>query len=358
MRPDFDRYPLLVAWEMTHACDLACKHCRASAEPDPLPGEITTEEAFRFLEEMATFKPKPILLPTGGDPLKRYDLWEILEKARELGIKIGITPAVTPLLTHEVIDRFKELDVHAMAVSLDGASPETHDTFRGVPGTFELAVDALEYARSIGLPTQINSTVTKETKSELPKLADLGRDLGISAWEVFFLVPVGRGALLQQLSAEEYEEVLRWLYQVSRTHKLNIRTTEAPHFRRVVIQERARNEGASDHALVENRRGVHMHDAYGFVFISSLGEVYPSGFLAMSAGNIKERSLLDIYQNSELFKKLRDRENLKGKCRVCEFGNVCWGSRARAWAETGDPFESETRCAYVPEAWKAQVAGD
>ncbi len=352
MRPDFDRYPFLVAWEMTHACDLACKHCRASAEPDPLPGELTTEDAMRLLEELATYRPKPILLPTGGDPLKRHDLWEILEKARELGIKVGITPAVTPLLTHEVIDRFKELGVHAMAVSLDGASPETHDTFRGVPGTFELAVDALRYARSIGLPTQINTTVTKTTRPELPGIADLGRELGIAAWEVFFLVPVGRGALLEQLSPEEYEEVLVWLYRVSKTHKLQIRTTEAPHFRRVVIQQRVQT-GEADHALVQNRRGVHMHDGYGFVFVSATGEVYPSGFLAMSAGNVKEEPLLEIYRNAELFRKLRDRNNLKGKCRVCEFGNVCWGSRARAWAELGDPFASEPRCVYVPEAWKA-----
>ncbi len=351
MRPNFDKFPLLVAWEMTHACDLACKHCRASAEPDPLPGELTTEDAMRLLEELATYTPKPILLPTGGDPLKRHDLWAILEKAKDLGIKVGITPAVTPLLTHEVIDRFKELGVHMMAVSLDGASPETHDTFRGVPGTFDLAVDALAYAREIGLPTQINTTVTKQTRPELPGIADLGRDLGIAAWEVFFLVPVGRGALLNQLTADEYEETLRWLYQVSKTHKLHIRTTEAPHFRRVVIQEREKS-GEADHALVQNKRGVHMHDGYGFVFVSATGDVYPSGFLAMSAGNVKEKPLLEIYQNAELFRKLRDRESLKGKCRVCEFGDVCWGSRARAWAELGDPFASEPRCAYVPKAWQ------
>ncbi len=349
MRPDFDRYPFLVAWEMTHACALACKHCRASAEPDPLPGELTTTEALALLEELATYQPKPILLPTGGDPLKRPDLWVILERARELGVKVGITPAVTPLLTREVVERFKALGVHQMAISLDGASPETHDVFRGVPGTFERAVAALEWAREVGLPTQINTTVTRSTRPELPKLAELGARLGIAAWEVFFLVPVGRGALLEQLTPQEYEETLVWLYQASKTYPLHIRTTEAPHFRRVVLQMREA-QGGKDRALVRKGQGMHMHDGYGFVFVSATGEVYPSGFLPLSAGNIRERSLLEIYRESPLFRDLRDKRKLKGKCGVCEFREICGGSRARAWAETGDPLGPEPRCAYVPEA--------
>lgn len=351
MRPDFNRYPLLVAWEMTHACLLACKHCRASAEPDPLPGELSTEEGLRLLEELATYTPKPILLPTGGDLLRRPDLFVLLEKARELGLTVGITPAVTPLLTREVVGRFKELGVHQMALSLDGASPEAHDGFRGVPGTFQRAMEALEWAREVGLPTQINTTVTRLTRAELPGIAQIIVEKGVATWEVFFLVPVGRGAVLSQLSPEEYEQVMHWLYETSRDQGIKIRTTEGPHFRRVVMQRR-RAEGTEDQALVGHGRGVHLSDGNGFVFVSATGEVYPSGFLAESGGNIRQRPLREIYQNSPLFTDLRDKSLLRGKCGVCEYKQLCGGSRARAWAETGDYLGSDPRCAYRPRGWE------
>lgn len=351
MRPDFDRYPLLVAWEMTHACLLACKHCRASAEPDPLPGELSTEEGLRLLEELATYTPKPILLPTGGDPLRRPDLFVLLEKARELGLTVGITPAVTPLLTQEVVGRFKELGVHQMALSLDGASPEAHDSFRGVPGTFQRAMEALEWAREVGLPTQINTTVTRLTRAELPGIARVIAEKGVATWEVFFLVPVGRGAVLSQLSPEEYEQAMHWLYETSRDQGIKIRTTEGPHFRRVVMQRR-RAEGTEDQALVGHGRGAHLSDGNGFVFISATGEVYPSGFLAESGGNIRQRPLREIYQNSPLFTELRDKRLLRGKCGACEYKQLCGGSRARAWAETGDYLGSDPRCAYRPRGWQ------
>lgn len=351
MRPDFNRYPLLVAWEMTHACLLACKHCRASAEPDPLPGELSTEEGLRLLEELATYTPKPILLPTGGDLLRRPDLFVLLEKARELGLTVGITPAVTPLLTREVVGRFKELGVHQMALSLDGASPEAHDGFRGVPGTFQRAMEALEWAREVGLPTQINTTVTRLTRAELPGIAQIIVEKGVATWEVFFLVPVGRGAVLSQLSPEEYEQVMHWLYETSRDQGIKIRTTEGPHFRRVVMQRR-RAEGTEDQALVGHGRGVHLSDGNGFVFVSATGEVYPSGFLAESGGNIRQRPLREIYQNSPLFTDLRDKSLLRGKCGVCEYKQLCGGSRARAWAETGDYLGSDPRCAYRPRGWQ------
>ncbi|WP_119275389.1 TIGR04053 family radical SAM/SPASM domain-containing protein [Calidithermus roseus] len=352
MRPDFSRYPFLVAWEMTHACLLACKHCRASAEPDPLPGELSTEEGLRLLEELATYTPKPILLPTGGDPLRRPDLFVLLERARELGLTVGITPAVTPLLTKEVVERFKALGVHQMALSLDGASPQTHDGFRGVPGTFQRAMEALEWAREVGLPTQINTTVTRLTQAELSGIARIIREKGVATWEVFFLVPVGRGALLSQLSPEEYEQVMHWLYEASRDQGIKIRTTEGPHFRRVVMQRR-KAEGVEDQALVGHGRGVHLSDGNGFVFVSATGEVYPSGFLAESGGNIRQRPLREIYQSSPLFTNLRDKSLLRGKCGICEYKQLCGGSRARAWAETGDYLGSDPRCAYQPRAWQS-----
>lgn len=352
MKPDFDRYPLLVAWETTHACLLACKHCRASAEPDPLPGELSTQEGLALIRELASYSPKPILLPTGGDPLRRPDLFPLLEEAQRQGVKVGITPAVTAQLTREVVQRFAELGVHQMALSLDGASAATHDSFRGVPGTFKLALQALDWAKEFGLMTQINSTVTRLTAGELSGLADILEAKGVATWEVFFLVPVGRGALLNQLSAEEYETVMHWLYEASRRYSFKIRTTEGPQFRRVVMQRRS-HQGQSDGALVGAGRGVHLSDGNGFVFVSATGEVYPSGFLALSAGNIRQQSLLEVYQNSPIFRQLRDKNLLKGKCGVCEYKNLCGGSRARAWAETGDYLEAEPHCSYVPMALRS-----
>ncbi|AFV76101.1 radical SAM protein, BA_1875 family [Thermus oshimai JL-2] len=366
-RPDFARYPYLVAWEVTHACLLACRHCRASAEAHPLPGELSTEEGLRLIEEVATYRPKPLLLLTGGDPLAREDLFLLLGRARDLGLKVGLTPAATPLLTRAMVFRLKEAGVTRLALSLDGASPETHDTFRGEKGTFERTLKALAWAKEAGLPTQVNTTVTRDTWPEIRALPDLLKEMGVVLWSLFFLVPVGRGALLKQLSAQAFEEVLRWLYEVSKTYPFHVKTTEAHHFRRVVLQRRA-EEGARDRALAageslhreyfqdgmeHSRLGV--TDGNGFVFVSATGDVAPSGFLPLYAGNVRERSLLDIYQNSPLFRELRDKDRLKGKCGVCEYRYVCGGSRARAWAETGDYLASEPRCSYVPPAWLARV---
>lgn len=350
MKPDLHRFPLLVAWEMTKACLLACQHCRASAVPDPLPDELSTAEGLKLLRELATYTPKPILLPTGGDPLARPDLFLLLEEAQRLGLKVGITPAVTPRLTREVVARFRELGIHQMAISLDGASPETHDGFRGVPGTFALALKALTWAKEVGLMTQVNTTVTRRTAKELPGIAKILSEKGVATWEVFFLVPVGRGALLEQLSPEGYEEVMHLLYELSRRHPFKVRTTEGPMFRRIVL-ERRRREGGQDGALVGEGRGVHVSDGFGFVFVAANGEVYPSGFLPLSAGNVRETPLLQIYRESPIFQALRNKALLKGKCGVCEYRELCGGSRARAYAETGDYLESDTRCAHIPRTW-------
>ena len=364
---DFARYPYLVAWEVTHACLLACRHCRASAEPHPLPGELTTEEGLRLVEEVATYHPKPLLLLTGGDPLARKDLFQILEKAKALGLKVGLTPASTPLLTREMVFCLKAAGVTRLALSLDGATPESHDAFRGAEGTFQRTLEALSWAREAGLPTQVNTTVTRENWPEIQALPDLLAEKGVVLWSLFFLVPVGRGALLKQLSARQFEEVLHWLYGVSRVYPFHVKTTEAHHFRRVVLQRR-KEEGGQDRALAageslhreyfqdgmeHSRLGV--TDGNGFVFVSATGDVAPSGFLPLYAGNIREQPLLEIYRNSPLFQELRNKDLLKGKCGVCEYRYVCGGSRARAWAETGDYLQSEPRCAYVPPAWLEKV---
>ncbi|WP_436410643.1 TIGR04053 family radical SAM/SPASM domain-containing protein [Thermus scotoductus] len=364
---DFARYPYLVAWEVTHACLLACRHCRASAEPHPLPGELTTEEGLRLVEEVATYHPKPLLLLTGGDPLARKDLFQILEKAKALGLKVGLTPASTPLLTREMVFRLKAAGVTRLALSLDGATSESHDAFRGAEGTFQRTLEALSWAREAGLPTQVNTTVTRDNWPEIQALPDLLAEKGVVLWSLFFLVPVGRGGLLRQLSTKQFEEVLHWLYQISKTYPFHVKTTEAHHFRRVVLQRR-QEEGVEDRALAageslyreyfqdgmeHSRLGV--TDGNGFVFVSATGDVAPSGFLPLYAGNIREQPLLEIYRNSPLFQELRNKDLLKGKCGVCEYRYVCGGSRARAWAETGDYLASEPRCAYVPPAWLEKV---
>jgi radical SAM protein with 4Fe4S-binding SPASM domain len=260
---------------------------------------------------------------------------------------VGITPAVTPRLTREVVARFKASGVHQMAISLDGASPKAHDGFRGVEGTFALALKALDWAREVGLMTQVNTTVSRHTWRELPGIAEILAAKGVATWEVFFLVPVGRGALLDQLSPQEYEEVMHLLYDLSRRYPFKVRTTEGPLFRRVAL-ERRRKEGGEDGALVGEGRGIHLSDGFGFVFVSSTGEVYPSGFLPLSAGNVRERPLLEIYRESPLFQELRNKALLKGKCGLCEYREICGGSRARAWAETGDYLAADPRCAHTP----------
>ncbi|WP_234555110.1 TIGR04053 family radical SAM/SPASM domain-containing protein [Thermus caliditerrae] len=366
-RPEFAQYPYLVAWEVTNACLLACRHCRASAMPHPLPGELSTEEGLRLIEEVATYRPRPLLLLTGGDPLARPDLLFLIQRARELGLKVGLTPAATPLLTREKVSQLKEAGVTRLALSLDGASPQSHDAFRGEEGTFARTLAALDWAKEAGLPTQVNTTVTRENWQEIQALPDLLAEKGVVLWSLFFLVPVGRGALLRQLSAQEFEEVLHWLYEVSLSYPFHVKTTEAHHFRRVVL-ERRRELGAQDRALAageslyqeyfqdgmeHSRLGV--TDGNGFVFVSATGDVAPSGFLPVYAGNIREKPLLEIYRHSSLFPELRNKDLLKGKCGVCEYRFVCGGSRARAWAETGDYLASEPRCVYVPPAWLEKV---
>ncbi|WP_298629468.1 TIGR04053 family radical SAM/SPASM domain-containing protein [uncultured Thermus sp.] len=366
-RPEFALYPYLVAWEVTNACLLACRHCRASAMPYPLPGELSTEEGLRLIEEVATYRPKPLLLLTGGDPLARPDLTLLIQKAKGLGLKVGLTPAATPFLTRERVFVLKEAGVTRLALSLDGATPESHDAFRGEQGTFVRTLAALDWAKEAGLPTQVNTTVTRENWLEIKALPDLLAEKGVVLWSLFFLIPVGRGVLLKQLSAREFEEVLHWLYGISQTYPFHVKTTEAHHFRRVVLQRR-KEEGGQDRALAageslyreyfqdgmeHSRLGV--TDGNGFVFVSATGDVAPSGFFPVYAGNIREKSLLAIYRESPLFQELRNKDLLKGKCGVCEYRYVCGGSRARAYAETGDYLASEPRCVYVPPAWLERV---
>jgi AdoMet-dependent heme synthase len=348
---DFDRAPLVLTWEITRACALECVHCRAEACPDRDPRELTTEEAKGVIDRVAAFEPcSPYLVFSGGDPLERPDLVELVEYAAGVGVETAVTPASSPLLTRTALERLKTAGTSRIALSLDGATAEAHDGFRGEPGSFATILQAARDAGDLGLPLQINSTVTGDTADDFPAMADLVEELGVVMWEVFFLVPMGRGALLEPLDAAETEAFLEWLYERQRRASYRVITVEAPQYRRIAHRtERARgNRGG---------RVGSTGDGKGFLFISHLGEVFPSGFLPRSAGNVRERDIVEIYRESPLFRGLRDPDRIKGKCGSCEYRSTCGGARARAWAVTGDPFEADPFCAYVPRRYQRLVDG-
>jgi radical SAM protein len=348
---DFSQAPFLVIWELTQACDLACRHCRASARPDRDADELTTEEAFAVLDQVRGAG-DPLLVFTGGDPLKRPDLFDILGRSVKLGLRTTVTPSATPLLTDSAIERIRDCGVARMAVSLDGAVRASHDGFRQVAGSFDRTMAALACARRIGLETQINTTVSRHNAGELGRIADLVASSGARLWSVFFLVVTGRAQRDDDLSAEEYERVFEFLYRTSLTAPFDIKTTEAQHYRRYVAEQRKRS-GASPvpgaagaPSIIQRQAGI--NDGKGFVFISHTGEIFPSGFLSISGGNVRRGRLLDVYRDSQLFRVLRDSGRLEGKCGACEYRNLCGGSRSRAYALTGDYLASDPRCVYQP----------
>lgn len=370
---DFNVSPFVTIWETTRACDLACVHCRAAAQSRRSQFELSTEEGFRLIDDVAKLNPKVFVL-TGGDPLKRADIYDTIAYAKSVGLEPSVTPSATPLLTPEAIRKMKDHGVTRLAISLDHYHREDHDLFRRVPGSFDLTIRAIEAARDNDIPVQINSTVSKRTAPDMPKLAELlSKYENIVMWSVFFLVPTGRAKSGDMILPEEVETLFGDLYAISKRVKYNVRTTEAMHYRRYVLQQMV---GDTDH-LIDPQTGlidastVFMHqrpigvqmqtgaitrapkgvnEAKGFVFISHIGDVFPSGFLPMKAGNVKKESLVDIYRGSELFTSLRDNANLKGKCGICEFRELCGGSRSRAWSLTGDIFESDPTCTYQPRA--------
>ena len=365
-RLDFSQRPFIVIWETTQACDLACVHCRACAQPLRSTLELTTEEAKRLIDEVKALE-APVFVLTGGDPLKRPDIFELVEYASNHGVRISLTPSATPLLTKEAIRRLKQGGLARLAISLDGPNATVHDAFRRVSGSYDWTLSAVHWAREIGLPMQINTTITRHNLQHLDSMIALLERLDIVLWSVFFLVPTGRGSAIDLISAEEFEQVFEKLYEASRQVSFDIKSTEAQHYRRFLLQRRTEEKrkanGQSLPALIGTStadgigrapRGI--NDGKGFVFISHLGEVFPSGFLPVSAGNVRKQSLTELYRNSPLFVALRDSSNLKGKCGICEFREVCGGSRARAYALTGDPFAEEPCCIWQPKV--KVTAGD
>jgi radical SAM protein len=358
-RFDFDERPFVVIWETTQACDLACVHCRACAQPLRNSLELSTDEARRLIDEVAALR-APVFVLTGGDPLKRPDIFTLVEYASTHGVRISLTPSATPLLTREAIHKLKDCGLARLAVSLDGPTAAVHDAFRRVKGSYQWTLDAVRWARESGLPVQINTTITRHNLEYLDATIALLEQLDIVLWSVFFLVPTGRGSAIDLISAEEFERVFEKLYETSLRVAFDIKSTEAQHYRRFLLQKRteAKRNGNGQSLPLSTGRGAAdgigraprgINDGKGFVFISHLGEVFPSGFLPVSAGNVRKQSLTEIYRHSPLFTSLRDSSNLKGKCGICEFREVCGGSRARAYALTGDPFAEEPCCIWHPK---------
>jgi radical SAM protein with 4Fe4S-binding SPASM domain len=341
---DTSQRPLVLIWEVTQACDLACDHCRADAEPGRHPDELSTREGKALLDEAREFGRGQLVVLSGGDPLKRPDLTELVDYGVDEGLRMSLTPSGTASLTRERIERLADAGLSRMALSVDGGTAEAHDGFRGESGSFSDTVRAALDADRAGIGLQVNTTVCAETVDELPAIRDLVAALGADRWSVFFLVPVGRGRLLDPVSPERADRVMAWLHEVREEASFAVKTTEAPQFRRVAAQREDAAPGES------KRPGVLAGD--GFAFVSHVGEVYPSGFLPESVGNVRESSLVDLYRDAPLFEKLRDRSNLTGKCGACEFREQCGGSRSRAYARSGDPFGSDPLCPYVPAGWE------
>lgn len=364
--------PFIVIWEATRACPLACLHCRASAQPLRDRGELDTDEAVAMMAQVAAFgRPTPLFVITGGDPFQRPDLETLVRRGTELGLPVSVSPSGTPTLTRAALAGIRAAGARAISLSVDAATAAAHDGFRGVPGVWDLTARAWRDAAELGLKVQINTTVTRDTAADLPAIAAEVRDRGVLLWSVFFLVPTGRGRSLAGLDAAQTEDVLHLLYDLGET--VPVKTTEAHHFRRVCLQRDALAARGVDHVAAlglgplyrelrersvalgllgrpgrVRRPPLRVSAGNGFAFVSHRGDVHPSGFLPVPAGNVRRRSLVEIYRDSDLFTGLRDPSRLGGRCGACEYRTVCGGSRARAYAVTGDVWAEDPSCGYRP----------
>jgi radical SAM protein len=347
---DFDRAPFTIAWEVTRACAFACVHCRADAQHRRDPRELSTDEGHALIDRLTEFG-SPILVFTGGDPMMRRDLFDLIAHADRAGLRCSLTPTATALPTVARLRRAQEAGVRRIALSLDSPSPAAHDDFRRMNGSWERTMKILRNARSLGLSTQVNTTVTSHNLALLPEMVKYVRDVGAVQWSVFFLVPMGRGQELSMITPEQHEATLEWLHDLAREGDFDVKATAAPMYRRIAAQRSADGSAtgagfAFHDGLDRPAQGV--NDGKGFLFISHLGEIMPSGFLPIAAGNVRRDDVVTVYRDHPLFRSLRDPDALSGKCGVCEFRAVCGGQRGRAYAVTGDPLASDPACAYRP----------
>jgi radical SAM protein len=365
---NYHKNPFIVIWELTRACQLHCLHCRAEAQHHRHPLELTFEEGKKLIDDIVEMD-NPMLVFTGGDPLERPDVFDIAEYAVKKGVRVSMTPSATPNVTKEAMQKAKEVGLSRWAFSIDGHCAEIHDHFRGTAGSFALTMNAIRYLNDLEMPLQINTVISKYNYDYLDEMAEMVENLNCVLWSVFMLVPTGRGKEEDMISPAEHERVFRWLYDLSKRVPFDIKTTAGQHYRRVVIQQKMREKrGMSDQehifyedALNQGKTGQidglgrapkGVNDGNGFVFISHTGDVFPSGLLPIKAGNVRRTPLAEIYRESEVFKNLRNPDQYKGKCGVCEFRHVCGGSRSRAYNVTGDYMESEPYCVYIPKAMR------
>lgn len=348
----YERAPMLVYWELTRACPLACRHCRAEAIPFRSPDELSTVEGLELLDRITEFgAPYPHLILTGGDPLRRPDLVELVRAARARGIGSSLAPSASQDLTPDLIRGLKDAGTQVISLSLDGSTEGRHDRFRGVPGTYAETLRAARDVRAAGIPLQVNTLVTSDTVGDLPAIYALLRGFDIMRWSLFFLIGVGRGADLREVTPARAERLIGWLLDLGGEAPFAIKTTEALHHHRIALRrlERAGSDSAAI-ARMPLARSFGIRDGNGIMFVAHDGAVYPSGFLPLPAGNVRRAPIAELYRHHELFVRLRDVGRLKGKCGRCPYREICGGSRARAWASTGDPLESDPLCAYVPPA--------
>ncbi len=368
---DFAVSPLMFYYEVTTACDLVCKHCRASAQEAAHPRQLTTEQSKALIEQVASFPRMPNLVLTGGDPLKRGDIFELIRHAVSAGLQVALTPSATPLATRAALRKAKDAGVRLLGISLDGPDAKTHDAFRGWQGSFERTMRMLVDARKLGLGVQVNTTITLRNFHLIEEIATLLSTQGIAMWSVFFLIPVGRGIDEERIAPEQYEEVFERLWIQAGRQPYGIKTTEAPHYRRFVLQrngnplagpraeraanlpERGRAEKPAGTSPQGGRERKHrgplgVRDGNGIMFVSHVGEIYPAGFLPSVCGRFPEDSVVDAYQRHPTFVALRDPDQFSGDCGICEYRYVCGGSRSRAYAVTGDPLAGEPDCVYEP----------
>lgn len=353
---DLDRNPVVIFWEVTRACALKCEHCRAKAQPKRHPLELDTAESLRVMDEFTEFDTPPIVVLSGGDPFMRRDIFELAEYGIRKGLTVSLSPSATALVTRDRLAKLVDIGVRRVSFSLDGASVKTHDSFRGFNGTFDRTLAAFEAANEVGLSFQINTTITRSTRTELPAIADVVGQSGAAIWDLFFLVPTGRGLDLELMTADEHDEVYSWIMANQREWSFRTKTTLGQPYRRAMTLKRLTAGGRELASLGSDEikaawLAPPTNDGRGIFFISHLGEIYPSGFIPLSAGNVRKDSVVDVYRNSEMFTTIRDRSQLQGKCGVCPFNVICGGSRSRAYAMTGDMTAADPTCRFVPPAW-------
>lgn len=356
---DFATSPLIVFYELTRSCDLVCLHCRACAQPKSDPNELTTELSRRLIDQLASFPVQPMLVLTGGDPLKRPDIYDLVRYSAATGMETSITPSPTPLVTTRAIAQLKEAGIARMAVSIDGGDAPTHDAMRGVRGSFEQSLRIMQDARDLGIPLQVNTTLNPANYGQLEAIADMLARYDIVLWSVFLIVPVGRATAELRLTGEQYEQAFARLHALSQRQPYGIKTTEGMHYRRFLAQERVKTKRAAAAGRPRPGRNgadvppqfltTSVNDGKGVMFISHTGLIHPSGFMPLVCGMFPFNNVVDVYQKSPIFQRLRQPDTFEGKCGYCEYRNLCGGSRARAFNVTGNPYAAEPDCVHQPD---------